>query len=454
MVYIHVSIPLLHRIPRIRLCCPCCSHHLVPPQPPCTTATTRYHPITTPQMLSFHFLNYGPGQSEADPSVFPESAFSAVWEGFLTADCTVKGATFGIAGRYADQTDILLYIDTAMVLNMTNEKVNYASSVDVTQGKAMQIRLEYSQPDATGAHPAFALQWSLQGQHPVQDAVNAVNANDASVVVVGGGTGVTSGEGIDRASLGLPGAQLAFLQTVYAAAVAANKPMAVVVVQGKAFGEMWMKESLPAILEAWQSGQGQGQAIAETLFGDNNPAGRTAVTFPVSADVLPVYYNHKPTASRGGYSNPPSIPGGSYPPTAPSSASILWSFGHGLSYGATFHYSDVTLSAPSVPAAGGEVIVSFTVTNNGTLAAEEVVQMYVRDEIASVTTPVMQLRGFERLPSLAPGASVKVALQLDVARDLWLIDLDMRKVVEPGNFSIMVGGASDKIQLRANLTVV
>jgi len=88
----------------------------------------------------------------------------------------------------------------------------------------------------------------------------------------------------------------------------------VVVVQGKAFAEPWMKESLPAILEAWQSGQAQGLAVAETVFGLNNPAGRAAVTFPASADMLPVFYNYHPTATRGGYNNPPVISGGVYPP--------------------------------------------------------------------------------------------------------------------------------------------
>lgn len=171
-------------------------------------------------------------------------------------------------------------------------------------------------------------QWSLQGSSAQADALAAVHDADAVVVVVGGGTSVTSGEGIDRASVGLPGVQLPFLQAVRDAAVASKKPMATVVVQGKAFGELWMKESLPSVLEAWQSGQAQGVAIAETLFGKNNPAGRTSVTFPVSADVLPVYYSHKPSASRGAYINPPIIPGGKYPSGGSgSSSSVLWAFG-------------------------------------------------------------------------------------------------------------------------------
>ena len=180
-----------------------------------------------------------------------------------------------------------LMIDGKLVLSSDPESSHVA--VDVVQGKKMAIRFEYSQPDNTGQHPSWSLQWSLQGAHPQQDAIDAVSASDATVCVVGGATSETSGEGVDRASLGLPGAQLDFLKAAHATALQAKKPFAVVVVQGKAFAEPWMKQALPAILEAWQSGQAQGVAVAETLFGHNNPAGRAAVTFPASADMLPVF---------------------------------------------------------------------------------------------------------------------------------------------------------------------
>jgi len=218
-----------------------------------------------------------------------------------------------------------------------------------------------------------------------------------------------------------------------------------------------MKQSLPAVLEAWQGGQAQGQAIAEALFGRFNPAGRSAVTFPTSADVLPVFYDRKPSASRGGYNNPPLIPGGLYPPSSPSSASILWAFGHGLSYGSTnqytqFEYSGLSISPANVSMAGS-VTVTCLVRNNGTIDAEEVPQMYVRDVLASVTTPVMQLRGFERV-RIPAGQVVKVSFSIDVKRDLWLINRAYEKVVEPGTFKIMVGGASDLIQQSGKLEVI
>ena len=147
--------------------------------------------------------------------------------------------------------------------------------------------------------------------------------------------------------------------------------------------------------------------------------------------------------------------GGGYRWYDKKSVAPAFPFGHGLSYGAEFRYGKIALSASSARAAAGVVVkVSFDVMNNGTAAAEEVVQLYVRDEVATVTTPVKQLRGFARLPALKPGATSRVTLELNVLRDLWLVDRNMQKVVEPGAFTFMVGGASDKIQQTAAFEVV
>ena len=154
----------------------------------------------------------------------------------------------------------------------------------------------------------------------------------------------------------------------------------------------------------------------------------------------------------GSYNNPPVISGGVYPPAQKGSESILWPFGHGVSYGATFHYSDIKLSKHAI-STEGELEVTFSVTNNGTKPAEEVAQLYIRDEISSVTTPVMQLRGFQRLAALAPGKSVDVTMELVAQKHLWLVDLSYKKVVEPGEFTVMVGGSSAAIQLQSKFEV-
>lgn len=186
-------------------------------------------------------MGAGPGQSEPDPSVFPQSAFSAVWEGYITPDCTVANASFSVIGIGDLIFNYSLLLDGLMVLSKDPKSHKEVGvGIDLVKGQKMKLRFQYFQPDSTGQHPAFALQWNLQGSQPLQDAIDALNSNDASVMVVGGGTSVTSGEGVDRASLGLPGGQLAFVQAIHAAAVSAKKPLAVVVVQGKAFAEPWM----------------------------------------------------------------------------------------------------------------------------------------------------------------------------------------------------------------------
>jgi beta-glucosidase len=399
-------------------------------------------------LVSMHLLNYGP-----DPHLLPASAFSVRFEGYLTPDCTVPNAQIKLLNRPGESMKGRLWIDNVSI-PLSGKDMISAVTISLVQGQRKRLVFEYSQGDSTGGHPSFALQWNLQGMSPLQEALDAAQQADAIVCAVGGATGQygTSGEGLDRSSLGLPGNQLAFLQAVRKVAIKRKVPMAVVIVQGRPLSEQWMKQSLPAILEAWQSGQAQGQAIAETLFGVNNPAGRTAVSFARSADVLPVFYNHKPSASRGGYTNPPLIPGGLYPPSSPSSSSVLWAFGHGESYGAVFNYSNLTLS-PSIVPANGTVRVSLTVKNTGTVAAEEVAQLYIRDVIASVTTAVLQLRGFQRLATIAPNESREVIFELVVQDHLWLVNMDLVKVVEPGSFTVMVGGASDAIQQKAELCV-
>eukprot|EP00041_Stephanoeca_diplocostata_P038533 m.1523208 g.1523208 ORF g.1523208 m.1523208 type:complete len:962 (+) comp25232_c0_seq4:137-3022(+) len=402
-------------------------------------------------LISFHFLNYGP-----DASKLNQSAFSAVWNGHVTFDSNVTGgALFDVVtngGKALISAD--LWCAGEHVLSWTGDKGRlFYRPVAVTKGQTLPIVFKYAQNDATGDHPAIALQWNLQGTDALASARAAIRNADVTVVVVGGGTSVTSGEGVDRASLGLPGAQLEFVQRVRETAVAARKPMALVVVQGKPFGEPWVAQFMPAILEAWQGGQAQGVAIAETLFGINNPAGRSAMTFPTGADVLPVYYSHLPSASRGGYNNPPLIPGGLYPPASNSDASVLWAFGHGLSYGAAFNYSHLKVSPEAPVPTNGKISITVTVTNTGDVGAEEVAQLYVRDDIASVATPVMRLCGFERT-FIAAKEHVDVEFTIDVQEHLALVNVKLERTVEPGTFTFMVGGSSDKIQATASVTVV
>jgi beta-glucosidase len=180
---------------------------------------------------------------------------------------------------------------------------------------------------------------------------------------------------------------------------------------------------VPAIVDAWYSGEFGGKAIAEVLFGDYNPAGRLPVSFPKTVGQIPVTYDRKPS-SFGGY-----VEGDSKP---------LFAFGYGLSY-TRFAYSDLTVSPETIPVSG-KVSVTVDVRNEGDRAGDEVVQLYVRDLVGSTTTPVKALRGFQRI-HLKPGEKRTVTFQLG-PHDLQLLNREMRWVVEPGEFEVMVGGSS------------
>ncbi|MFO7682685.1 MAG: glycoside hydrolase family 3 N-terminal domain-containing protein [Chloroflexota bacterium] len=223
----------------------------------------------------------------------------------------------------------------------------------------------------------------------------------------------------DRDSLDLPGEQEALLQAV----AATGTPVVLLLINGRSLSIQWAAAHIPAIVECWYVGQAGGTAVAEMLFGAINPGGRLPITFPRSVGQLPAFYNHKPSARRGYlyHDNTPLFP-----------------FGHGLSY-TTFAYSDLQMS-PAVVSPAGDVTVSVTVRNSGQRTGDEVVQLYLRDCLSSVTRPVRELKGFQRL-TLQPDESRQVTFTLTPS-DLALLDENMNAVVEPGDFEVWVGGSA------------
>jgi beta-glucosidase len=252
----------------------------------------------------------------------------------------------------------------------------------------------------------------------IRMAVSLAKKADVVVLALGEWHGV-SGEGHDRSNLDLPGDQEALLEAV----VKTGKPLVLVLQNGRALSIPWAAQHVPAILEAWYPGEFGGQAVAETLFGDNNPAGRLPVSFPQSVGQLPDFYNHFPSKTDH-YINGDDSP--------------LFSFGYGLSY-TTFKYDNLTVTAPSVNS-GGDVLVSFNVTNTGGRDGDEVAQAYVRETTASVATPIKALKAFSRV-HLKPGETKLITLHIKQS-DLEVWGAERKWELEPGEFTMMVGGSS------------
>jgi beta-glucosidase len=262
-------------------------------------------------------------------------------------------------------------------------------------------------------------------------AVAAAEKSDLTVVVLGDSM-KTVGESASRTSLDLPGHQLELVQALHAT----GKPVIVVLINGRPMGINWINKYVPGILEAWFPGAQAGTAIADVLFGDYNPGGKLTVTVPRTVGQIPFNFPTKPNAQWEGEK------------TRVNGA--LYYFGHGLSY-TTFAYSNLRVT-PLVQNPRGDVAVSVDVKNSGARAGDEVVQLYTRDLVSSVTTYEKNLRGFERI-RLLPGETktVNFVLRPD---DLALWDRSMRFVVEPGKFKVMVGASSEDIRLQAEFEIV
>ncbi len=284
----------------------------------------------------------------------------------------------------------------------------------------------------------------------IDEAVTAAKKADVAIVVVGGSSArdfktkyidtgaavadknsvsdMESGEGYDRATLDLMGKQLELLKAVKAT----GTPVVVVYIQGRPLNMNWASENADALLSAWYPGQDGGNAIADVLVGDYNPAGRLPISVPRSVGQLPVYYNMKNPAGHD---------------YVEMSAKPLYSFGYGLSY-STFDYSNLTIEKNG----SLDYRVSFTVKNTGKYDGDEVAQLYLRDKVASTVRPVKQLRSFDRM-HLKAGESRIVTFRL-TSKDFELIGKDLKPVVEGGIFNIMIGSASNNTKLQNDLDVI
>ncbi len=268
------------------------------------------------------------------------------------------------------------------------------------------------------------------------EAIQVASQADVVVLVVGDKSGLTldctCGEARDRADLGLPGVQEELVERI----AAIGKPTIAVLVNGRPLSITWIAENIPAIVEAWLPGEEGGVAIAEALFGDVNPGGKLTMTWPRAVGQVPIFYNHKSSGGRSQWH-------GDY---VSLSVTPLFPFGYGLSY-TQFEYANLQINANEARAT-----ISAEIKNMGARVGDEVVQLYVRDEVASVPRPVKELKGFERI-HLAPGETRIVTFDLPIDA-LAFYDEAIQLVVEPGTIQVMLGSSSQDIRLRGTFEIL
>jgi beta-glucosidase len=348
--------------------------------------------------------------------------FSIRWTGYILSDSPLDGWL----GLSSDD-GIRMWIDDRLVIdNWSKGSTNIVTTPQkIEVGKKYKIRIEMWE----GGWGARAhLRWNME-KVDVSPAVELAKKADVAIVVLGESNELVE-ENRDVATLDLHGMQ----QELIKAIVETGTPVVCVLLNGRPLSINWINGNVPAILEAWFPGEAGGGAVADVLFGDFNPGGKTPITFPRSVGQLPIYYNQKPSAIHRYVSE---------------SEHPLYTFGHGLSY-TTFEYSDLVLGKETLK--GNESLqVEVTVSNTGDYDGEEVVQLYLNDLYSSVTTPKKSLRGFDRI-FLSKGQSKKVSFTL-TPDELALWNRDMVHIVEPGRFEVFVGG-SYKEALMATFEVL
>ena len=375
--------------------------------------------VRTDTRMDFRWTLNSPGRG------IPFDWYSARWTGSLTVPPA------GLKRIAIEGNDgYRLYLDGRLLIDNWR-KQSYGTriqAVDLKPGSSVSIRLEFF--ESTG-NARLKLMWDAgvvdDSQERIAEAVALAHQSDAAIVVAG----LEEGEFRDRAMLALPGRQEELILRI----AATGKPMVVVLIGGSAVTMSRWLDRVGAVVDAWYPGEEGGNAVADVIFGDYNPAGRLPITFPMAEGQLPLYYNHKPTGRGDDYVDLTGQP--------------LFPFGFGLSF-TTFEYAGLRIE-PAQIGSPESATVRCTVTNTGSVAGDEVVQLYVRDVLATLARPVMELRGFQRV-HLQPNESREVRFHVG-SEHLRMLDRDMKWIVEPGVFRLMIGASSKDIRLRGELVV-
>ncbi|HDR51766.1 MAG TPA: glycoside hydrolase family 3 protein [Mariniphaga anaerophila] len=381
-------------------------------------------------------------ESHAPSPVLPDDDFSIRWTGYLAPPVT---GTYRIGFWGMPTLDIWLEGEKILQFNSEHHAAHHEKAVELEAGKKYKFVVEYKNWHGDGD---VRFLWAMPNPDMLQEAVNVAKQADAVVLVLGLSQRLEGEEmpievdgfkGGDRTHLMLPKAQ----RELMAAIEKTGKPVVLVLLNGSALAVNWADQNIEAILTAGYPGQEGGHAVADVLFGDYNPAGRLPVTYYKSVDQLPPFEEYDMINRTYRYFNDQPL----YP------------FGYGLSY-TTFEYSNLQIPAEAIT--GETVKVKVNVTNTGKLAGDEVVQLYLKDEEASTPRPLIQLEGFERI-HLQPGESKTVEFELQ-PRQFSLIGPDEIRIIEPGWFTVSVGGGqpgakgavsvSEKINLTGRVVPV
>ncbi len=353
--------------------------------------------------------------------------------GSLAPVSTDKYKTIAVIGPNADKELLGGYSDHpkyfVTVLQGIKDKIGSKAKILYAEGCGI------TQPGSWYLDPVKPTD-PAEDRRKIEEAVAIAKQADLVILAVGGNE-LTSREAWaeshlgDRTNLELVGLQNELINKIGAT----GKPIIGLLFNGRPLAIQNLAEKADAVFECWYLGQECGRAVANVLFGDVNPSGRLTISFPRSAGHIPAYYNYKPTARRGYLFD---------------DASALYSFGYGLSY-TTFQIGEPKLEKATI-SSGENAIVRVDVTNTGKIAGKEVVQLYIRDQVSSVTRPVKELKGFEKI-ALQPGETKSVMFTL-TPEELSLWDINMKWVVEPGAFDIMVGNSSRDADLKKTVLKV
>ncbi|MCE2997087.1 MAG: glycoside hydrolase family 3 N-terminal domain-containing protein [Cyclobacteriaceae bacterium] len=370
--------------------------------------------------INFHWTLYSP-----DPKRLKNDDYSIRWKGKLKAQAN---GTYQIGLRGND--GFRLYWNGRLLIDQW-EKVGYSTilnAVELTKDQSYEVVIEFHE---TRGEAAIEFVWNYGIEDAKPEFQKALRmAREADYIVLA--TGIHEGEFQDRAFLTLPGNQEEFIHQV----ALLKKPITVLLTGGSAIKTTAWKDKVDAILSIWYPGEEGGHAIAKTLFGVETPSGKLPITFPIEEGQLPLVYNHHPTGRGNDYHDLSGEP--------------LYPFGFGLSY-TQFEFSNLRVNRDRLKASD-TLEVTLSIKNTGSYSGSEVIQLYVKDLLSSISRPILELKCFEKV-QLAPGQSKELHLRLPMQR-LRFLNEQMQWVVEPGEFRVMVGNSSKNLPLKKNITVL